>query len=126
MSLEDNFKDTRKAILQDKHKKIDIDNHRVMKAIQSNDPKYAKHMFLRNQLLQSFAMRATGGIELLDQPVCRSCERPAAWNSGSTGYCFACGTTTKDPITVEKYLMEYTKFFTAEQLEYMAKVGEIE
>ncbi len=124
MSLEADFKNTRRGILNHEHKKIDLGNARVMQAIQTTDPKYAKHMFLRNQLIQNFAMRSTGGIEILDQPVCEHCERPAAWHTGGTAYCFSCGTTTKQPITVEKYLMEYTKFFTKEQLELLGKAGE--
>lgn len=124
MSLEDDFNRTRKGMLSHEHKKIDVGNARVMKAIQSTDPKYAKHMFLRNQLIQNFAMRSTGGVDILDQPVCNHCERPAAWNTGGTAYCFSCGTTTQKPITVERYLIEYTKFFSQEQLELLEKAGE--
>ena len=124
MSLEDDFNRTRKGMLSQQHKRIDVGNARVMQAIQNTDPKYAKHMFLRNQLIQNFAMRATGGVEILDQPVCNHCERPAAWHIGGTAYCFSCGTTTKEPITVARYLIEYTKFFSQEQLELLEKAGE--
>ena len=124
MSLEDDFKSTRKGMLNHEHKKIDLGNARVMKAIETTDPKFAKHMFLRNKLVQSIAMRATGGIELLDQPVCEHCERPALWDKGGTAYCFSCHGKTLKPITVERYLMEYTKFFTKEQLELLGKAGE--
>lgn len=120
------FKAARGGQLAREHKKIDLDNVRAMKIIEGKDPKYAKHMFLRNQLLENFAMRATGGIDILDQPVCRSCEKPAAWHTGGTAYCFSCGTTTKEPITVQQYLIEHTKYFTDEQIELMVRAGEME
>ena len=124
MSYEDEFKRIRQGMLAQEHNKLDIGNARVMQAIQSTDPKYAKHMFLRNKLVQNISMRASGGLQLLDQPVCEHCERPALWDKGSTAYCFSCNRSTKKPITVENYLINYTKFFTNEQLELMAKVGE--
>lgn len=120
------FKEARGNKLASEHSKVDLGNVRAMKVIEGVDPKFAKHMFLRNQLLQNFAMRATGGIDILDQPMCNHCEKPAAWHTGGAAYCFSCGTTTKEPITVEKYLMEYTKMFTDEQLKLMVKAGDIE
>lgn len=100
-------------------------NVKAMKAIGDVEPKYAKHMFLRNELLEKFAMRLGGGINILDQPVCTRCERPAAWDENGSAYCFSCNKSiaAKDVITVTKYLMEYTKAFTVEELEILNELG---
>lgn len=120
------FNEKRNNQLNNSLMQLDKGNINVMKAIQSMDPKYAKHMFLRNELVKKVALYAAGGIEILDQPVCNHCERPALWDKGGTAYCFSCHTKTQKPITVERYLIEYTKFFSEEQLEMMlaAKGGE--
>ena len=96
-----------------------------MKSIEKIDPKYAKHMFLKNQLIENFAMHMGGGIDLLDQPVCPHCEKPAAWNEGGTAYCFSCNKSIPmdKVITVIEYLIEYTNAFTEEQLEVLNMLG---
>lgn len=96
-----------------------------MKAIESTEPKFAKHMFLRNQLLENFAKYMGGGVNILDQPMCNHCERPAAWHDGGTAYCFSCNHTTKEPITVKQYLIEYTKGIPEETLEILTMQGGI-
>lgn len=89
------------------------------------DPKYAKHMFLQNELIEKFAMNLGGGLDVLEQPVCIHCERPAAWNEGGSAYCFSChkSTPADKAITVRKYLLEQTKCYTAEQLELLNTLG---
>lgn len=96
-----------------------------MKSIESVDPKFAKHMFLKNQLIENFAMHMGGGIELLQQPMCPSCEKPAAWNEAGTAYCFSCNRSIPaDKITtVAQYLIEFTKGFNEEQLEVLNMLG---
>lgn len=95
----------------------------IMKAIEGTDPKFAKHMFLQNKLIENFAKSLGGGVNILDQPMCNHCEKPAAWNEGGTAYCFSCHTTTKNPITVKKYLIEYTKGISEEQLQMLIALG---
>ena len=91
-------------------------NISAMNEIKGLDPKLAKHVLDRNDLINSFAEQALGGIDVLDQPVCRHCERFAAWDQGGTAYCFVCGTTTENPITVRAYLLDlYEKHLTPEQ-----------
>lgn len=112
-------------MLQKELSTIDTDNLKIMASIGKIEPKYAKHMFLRNELLQKFSMSMGGGIDLLEQPVCIHCEKPAAWNDGGSAYCFSCNKSVpaKDVITVMEYLMEYTKMFSEEQLEVFNKLG---
>ena len=104
---------------------LDESNINTMKAIESVEPKYAKHMFLKNDIIQKFAMHEAGGLDILDQPVCPACEKPAAWNTGGTGYCFSCNRNipADKAITVLEYLLEYTNMFTEEQLEKLNMLG---
>lgn len=97
----------------------------IMKAIDGKDPKYAKHMFLKNSIIEKFAKHVGGGVEILEQPVCIHCEKPAAWNEGGTAYCFYChGTTPADKVvTVQQYLMDQLKGFNEEALERLALLG---
>ena len=122
---EDDFKRARQGKLSKELSTIDTDNVKTMKSIEKLDPKYAKHMFLRNDLIKNFAMSKGGGIDILDQPVCTQCERPSAWNDEGSAYCFACNKNipAKDVITVAEYLIEYTKGFSEEQLEILNKLG---
>lgn len=94
-----------------------------MKTIGSVEPKFAKHMFLRNQLIEGFAKTLGGNINILDQPMCNRCEKPAAWNEGGKAYCFSCHSTTEKPITVKKYLIEYTKNIPEEMIELLLMQG---
>lgn len=123
--LEQEFKTTRQGMLNKTLSTLDDGNISIMKSIESVDPKYAKHMFLRNELLQKFAMSIGGGINILEQPVCTHCERPAAWDIGRSAYCFSCNKTVPvdKVITIMDYLIEYTKAFTEEQLEILNQLG---
>lgn len=119
------FKRTRKGMLQKELSTIDTDNLKIMESIDKVEPKYAKHMFLRNELLKKFSLSVGGGIDLLDQPICTRCERPAAWNTGGSAYCFSCNTNIppNNVITLMEYLMEHTKAFGEEELELLNKLG---
>lgn len=88
----------------------------IMKGIEGKDPKFASHMFKRNDLIEKFAKYLGGGINILDQPMCDHCEKPAAWNEGGTAHCFSCNRDTTKPITVHEYLMNYTKGYSEYQL----------
>lgn len=123
MSKEKDYRDTRRFILNKDLSQINSNHINIMDTIEGVDPKFAKHMFLRNQLIENFAKQMGGGINILDQPMCNRCERPAAWNQEGTAYCFSCHSTTKDPITVKKYLIEYTKGLPQEQLELLTMLG---
>ena len=96
-----------------------------MKAIQNKDPKYAKHMFLSNELVEKFAKHVVGGVNILEQPVCIHCEKPAAWNEGGSAYCFSCGkdTPSNKVVTVRQYLIEQLKGFDVDKLEMLSMVG---
>ena len=95
----------------------------IMKAIEGKDPKFAKHMLKRNSIIEMFAKHIGGGVDILEQPMCEHCEKPAAWNEGGTAYCFSCNRDTKKPITVLMYLLEYTKFYSEEQLDLLKAMG---
>ena len=93
-----------------------VKHHMIMKDIEGKDPKFASHMFKRNDLIEKFAKHLGGGINILDQPMCDHCEKPAAWNEGGTAHCFSCNRDTAKPITVHEYLMNYTKGYSEHQL----------
>lgn len=102
------------------------DNLETMRQLKGVDPKYAQHMFDRNRILEDFAFNLFGNVRILDQPVCRSCERPAAWNKGGTAHCFACGADTKKPWTVRQYLLDQLeKQLTPEQVELLKHGGQL-
>ena len=69
------FKEYRKRKLHHDLNQHDTNNIRAIKAIEGVDPKYAKHMFLGNRLLEQFIKKQGGGLDLLDQPVCPHCEK---------------------------------------------------
>jgi hypothetical protein len=125
--MDSNFKRVRKAKLDKDLKQVDKSHLEVMKAIEGTNPKYAKHMFLKNDLIENFARQAFGGVEILDQPVCTHCEKPAAWHEGGSAYCFSCNKTipAKDVITVLDYLIEYTDTIPPEKLEILKKLGDV-
>ena len=111
------------ALTRAKLQTMDTRHVDIMNTIQGTDPKFAKHMFLSNQLIENFAKSLGGGVNILEQPMCNHCEKPAAWNDGGSAYCFSCHTTTKEPITVKKYLIEYTKGIKEEQLQMLLALG---
>lgn len=125
MSIEQEFKNTRMLKLDNNINKHNIRNRKIVDIIGKTDPKYAKHMFLRNGLIEKFAMNLGGGLDILEQPVCIHCERPAAWDVGGGAYCFSCNKNipADKVITVMDYLMEYTKTFSEEQLEILNMLG---
>ena len=112
-------------MLDKKLQSIDTNNHNIMKSITSVEPKYAKHMFLKNSVIENFAMHSAGGLDILEQPVCPACEKPAAWDVNSTGYCFSCNRSISADkvITVLEYLLEHTNMFSEEQLERLNLLG---
>lgn len=127
-SKDEAYKEQRAA--EQRHK-LDIDhkrNQEILKGIGNVNPKYAKHITMRNELVMNFAMKKAGGIEILEQPVCRSCEGVALWDRKTSkgeerAYCFNCNVHTTNPITVQRYLLEHTKMFTQEQLELLLQLG---
>lgn len=88
----------------------------IMQELGDKDPKFAAHMFKRNEMIEKFAKYLGGGINILEQPMCDHCEKPAAWDEGGKAHCFSCNRDTKNPITVHEYLMEHTKHYSSEQL----------
>lgn len=74
--------------------KIHKGNMSTVNALKGIHPKYAEHMFKRNHLIEMFAKERFGGVEVLDLPMCERCERPGAWHTDDTCYCFPCGHVT--------------------------------
>ena len=126
MFKDQEYRDTRKLMLDKELQTINTNHFDIMKTIEGVEPKFAKHMFLRNQLIENFAKSIGGGINVLGQPMCNHCEKVAAWNDEGTAYCFSCHSTTKKPITVKQYLIEYTKALSEEQLELLSMMGGVE
>lgn len=125
MSIEQEFRNVRMLKLDNELSKHNTKNLEIMNTIGEIDPKYAKHMFLRNELIERFAISIGGGLDILGQPVCIHCERPAAWDIEGSAYCFSCNKSIPayKVITVMDYLKEFTKTFTEEQLEMLNILG---
>lgn len=102
------------------------DVHRNLKAIKLLNEihaKYGKHAWLKNKIVLDFCIDNYGSLDVMERPVCEHCERPAMWHVGGVGYCWACGSTTKKPITVKQYLMNYFGKLNEEQLEALDMLG---
>ena len=95
-----------------------LKNRKLMEQLKGVSPAYAKHAMTRNDLLKAFAFKVGGGVDLLKQPVCERCELPCTW--GTYDYkedlltkdrlaTCECGHVSRNPMTVEQYLMEYVK-----------------
>lgn len=93
-------------------------NLAIMDALKGVSPAYARDALTRNELLKAFAYKLGGGIDLLKQPVCNRCEMPCTWGTydykedigSDTKYATCdCGHISKNPMTVEAYLLEYVK-----------------
>ena len=106
---------------QAKNYEFNLPNQRnmaIMEQLKGVNPAYAKDALTKNELLRVFAYKMGGGIDMLKQPVCGRCEMPCTWGTHDykedlkTKDRFAtcdCGYITKNPITVEQYLLEYMK-----------------
>ena len=97
-----------------------IESVKSMDFLKDVNPAYAEHMFHQNRIVEAFAMSQYGGVDVLEHPVCKKCEKPG-WNVEnpsfkSTGdedkdreirncYCYSCGTTTYNTLTLKKYLI---------------------
>lgn len=123
--LGDNFNDYRKKKLHHELNQDNINTINTLSMIGGKDPKYAKHLLLRDDLVMKFALKMGGGVELLNQPVCPKCEIPAAWDMGAKGYCFRCGTSVPADrvVTVRDYLLDQIKGMTVEDLERLNSIG---
>ena len=77
-------------------------------------------MYNQNRIVEAFAMSEYGGTGILEAPMCGKCEQPGlhTWdpNFVSTGdedkdrevrncYCYKCGTTTKNTLTLRQYII---------------------
>jgi len=119
----------RRIILDKEINKPDEDNLKLLKTIEGINPKYAQHVLTGNKLLMEFVKHVGGGIELLEQPVCRSCENPASWDlpdskGNQRGYCFKCHTHTTSPITVKEYLLTEVSNLPKEEIEALLNMAE--
>lgn len=125
MFKDQEFKAVRNNILSKQLVEVNVKHIDTMKTIEGLDPKFAKHMFLRNELLESFSKNMGGGVNVLEQPMCNHCERVAAWHTGGKAHCFSCNqdTPADKVITVKKYLLEYMKGMTEEQLQMLNSLG---
>jgi len=119
----------RRIILDKEINKPDENNLRLLNTIKGISPKYADHILNSNKLLIEFAKHMGGGIELLDQPVCRSCESPASWDlpdskGNQRGYCFNCHVHTTNPITVREYLLTEVAKIPKDKIKVILKMAE--
>lgn len=123
---EDEYKKMRSLMIRQQILQPNQKNIRDFKGIADVNPKYAKHMFLRNKLVEKFIQHSGGGLDLLSQPVCIHCEKPAAWDMGGGAYCFSCNKSTpKDKaVTVSRYLADQMKNVDEETLEIWIKGAE--
>ena len=119
-------KEQEQRIQEARLKQLSQSHFDIMKVIEGKEPKYAKHMFLRNELVEKFAKHTVGGVNILEQPVCIHCEKPAAWNEGGSAYCFACGKDTpkEKVVTVRAYLIDQLKGFDEDKLELLSLGGD--
>ena len=125
---QEQFKKEKKLILDNKINTLNTKHNAIMKEIEKVNPKFAEHMFLRNELVEKFAEHMGGGIDILEQPMCSHCEKPATWDKDGKAYCFSChkSTPADKVITVRQYLTEFLKGFTEEQLKLLNTIGGIE
>lgn len=100
-------------------------NLEIMKMIDGKDPKYAKHIMNRDNIVMQFALKLFGGVDLLEQPVCPSCEIPASWNDLGSGYCFNCHRTipSNKIVTVREYLIDQIKGMSEQEIELLNMLG---
>ena len=118
------YNNKRNLILDQDLQKDSKSNKIIMRGIEGKNPKYAKHIMKKNELVMRFAEKAYGGIQVLEQPVCRSCEGIATWDfpdskGNERGYCSGCHVHTTNPVTVHDYLVNEMKVFTEEEVEYL-------
>jgi len=101
--------------------KIKIESVKSMDFLKGVKPAFAEHMFHFNRIVEAFAMSQYGGVDILEQPICKKCEKPG-WNTVnpnfvSTGdedadrevrncFCEACGTTSYNTLTLRNYLLQ--------------------
>jgi len=101
--------------------KIKIESVNSMKFLKNIHPKYAEHMYHFNRIVEAFAMSEYGGVDILEQPICKKCEKPGMntinTNYVSTGdedkdrevrncFCESCGTTSYNTLTLKDYLVK--------------------
>ena len=123
---DERYSNFRKSKLEQELLQPNKSNFEALKAIEGIDPKYAKHMFLSNTLIEQFVKHLGGGLDLLNQPVCTHCEKPCAWDKGGSAYCFSCNKSipAKDAITVKLYLLQETKGVSDDTLNLYVKGAE--
>lgn len=115
--------DIREIVLKKQLELENEKNKRIMKIIENANPKFAKHMFQENSLIEKFIVKQSGGLDLLNQPVCEICEKPVAWDIDGA-YCFRCDHKTKNPKKVSDYLVSVLKGFSDEEIAIMNRIGE--
>lgn len=106
----------------------DVDNIKILQTIQNVSPAYAKRTVLETEIIGKALIHNGGGLEILEQPVCRSCERPAFWDEPNAKGepmcgCLECHVHTTNPITVLEYMRDQIKGFSDEYLELLAQAA---
>lgn len=99
--------------IRENNAEIDVinvtDDLRLFEIIKKVHPAFAKHM-VENDKVMKMALGGVfgpGAMDLLDQPMCERCEKIGYWH-GDNGWCRSCGHETKNPITLNQYLLNYT------------------
>lgn len=98
-------------------------NLEAIKALNDIHAKYGKHAWLKNKIVLDLCIDNYGSLDVMERPVCEHCEKPAMWHIGGTGYCWACGTTTKNPVTVKNYLLNEFGKLNEKQLDMIDLMG---
>ena len=73
-------------------------NMRVWAILKNYVPTYAKHMFEDNKVIEAFYRSENGGINPLDMPICKVCNKPGVAVEDSA---FNKIPVTVDPVTGE-------------------------
>jgi len=120
------YRKRRDSITKSQILKPDTANMKALNMIKDVDPKYAKHMFIKNRLVEQFMLHEGGGLELLGQPICPHCEIPCLWDIGGKGYCMSCNNSipANKITTVAEYLLSELKGADADILNEYLKGAE--
>jgi hypothetical protein len=99
-----------------------VQNIGVLNHLKKIKPGYLDHVLKKNEVIIAFAKSNLGGIEFLELPVCGHCEKPGAWHTDDSCYCWACGTTTRNAITLYEYLAQELKL-TEEDVKILLEIS---
>jgi len=94
-------------------------NKLLIEKLQILHPEYSKHMFNKNEFVKQIVEDQFGGIDMIDRPICTTCQRPCL-RSQQGAFCSSCGTTIPHDkiITLNEYYMNQLESVDIEQMLY--------